>query len=96
MANKYKLREGVVLTTVCGETLLVSTRKVRNKCPRTLHLDEVAKCFLSLIESTADKQEIAAKISERFNVTEELALKNIDSFISTMEGYGVIVAEECE
>lgn len=96
MANKYKLRDGVVLTTVCGETLLLATRKVRDTCPYTLHLDDASKYLLALIENSSDKVKMTAEISARFNLSEELALRNLESFISAMEEYGVIVPEECE
>ena len=96
MANKYKLRDGVVRTTVCGETMILATRKVRDICPYYLHLDDASKYLLVLIENSSDKEKITAEISERFNISEEDAFKNLNCFINEMEGYGVIVPEECE
>lgn len=95
MAKKYKLRDGIVQTTVCGETLLVATRQLRGECPYTLHLDESAVYLLSLLESGTDEHEMIAEISTHFCVGENCAAENLKNFVDVMEGYGCIVAEEC-
>lgn len=96
MGKKYKLRDGIVQTMVCGETLLVATRKVRGKCPYTLHLDDAALYLLALVESDSEENVMIADISEHFEVTEEIAQRNLNSFITKMEKYGCIVPEDSE
>lgn len=96
MGKRYKLRKGIVKTTVCGETLLVATREIRGTCPYTLHLDSAAIYLLALVESESDESRMIADITEHFGVTEEIALKNLTCFIDQMEAYGCIVPEDGE
>lgn len=95
MEKKYRLRDGVVLTTVCGETLLVATREARGKCPNTLHLDDGAVFMFSLLENTLSENKMIAEISAHFHVTEKCAKTNIDAFIKQLTDCGCIVAEDC-
>lgn len=94
MAKKYKLRKGIVMTAVCGEALLVATAEVREECPFTVNLTEPSVYLLSLLEAELSDEERAAKVAERFGVSEERALSEMAAFVDKMQNdYRVIVED---
>lgn len=94
MGKKYKLRKGVVMTTVCGETLLVATAEVREECPFTVRLNEASVYLLSLLESELSDEERTKKITQHCGISEEKAMSDMASFMNTMlNDYRVIVED---
>lgn len=96
MAKKYRLRDGIVRTTVCGETLLIATRAIREICPNSVHLEPPAVFFLELVLTGMEEKSMIEEVAAHFNVSEECAKKNLNDFIAQLENFGCIVAENCE
>ena len=49
--ERYKARAGAVLTTVCGEYLLVTVRALRGVCPYVTKLSESSAFLWSRLET---------------------------------------------
>lgn len=94
MGKKYKLRKGIVMTTVCGETLLVATAEAREDCPFTVRLNEASVYLLSLLETELSEEERAAKIAEHCGISLQKATSDMAGFMNTMlNDYRVIVED---
>ena len=96
MAKRFKLRAGIVPVTVCGETILVTGREARGKCPYTLHLAEASAYYLSLIEKGMSDDEMIAEAAAHYNLDAASATEKINGFIAMLDGYGYLVPEDCK
>lgn len=92
---RYKIQPGIVLSTVCGESLLVATMKARDKCPYVKQLNSTAAYYWSLLEAGMSLEEILTDAEETYNVSRERVRPGLVSFINSlvMEGYLIPEAE---
>lgn len=88
---KYIIREGVLLETVCGESMLVATYKARKYCPYIFELNEASVLIWKGIQAGLDDQEIAAKASVDFEVSEEAALEAVRTFEAHLKEHGYLI-----
>lgn len=93
---RYKVLEGVVLARVCGQNLLVATRKVWGKCPYTKSLSPLRGAFWQGITQGMNEDEIARELHEKYGFREEMLKKHFRMFIESMKSCGYITAEDSE
>ena len=93
--KRYKCRNGVVLTDVCGETLLVSASALRDLCPYVTVLNDSSAFLWKCLQHGASKQELEDAVSAEFEVDDPAALRTmIETFLRQMQEYNYLVVKE--
>ena len=88
---KYRLREGLVIETVCGKPLLAATLKARKYCPYLTELNESSLFVLKMIEKELDIDEMAKKVSAYYQIDEETAAASLSAYLETLQSSGFIL-----
>ena len=91
----WQLREGVILTEVCDEYLLVGCSIVRGKCPYVLRVNDSAAFIWKEMEKGKTYEEIVEALKEEYEVTEDIDLREVvDEFTEVLKDNGYIVSGE--
>ncbi len=88
--SEYKILPGVVLTTVCDESMLVATGEARGKVPYVNKINKPGAYFWRMMESGLGINEIAARTSHECGVTEADARKAFLKFAQMLCSAGYI------
>lgn len=91
---RYKLLPGVVLTEVCGESMLIATRPARGKCDYVRHLNPSAAFFWKLLEQHADTEEMLRAAQEAYGVEEQVLRTDLQRFLESLEKQGYLTPEK--
>lgn len=84
--ERYKCRDGVVLTRVCGETLLVAARALKGQCPYVTILNDSSAFLWQRLKSGADAAELEEAVRGEFEVDDPSAIRGfVDSFLQQMK-----------
>ena len=89
----YRIQNGVVRETICGESLLISTKEAREHCPYLTQLDESSAFIWSLLEKRTDSKDMIEQIMQRYEVTEAEAAEGLMGFLNAMEEKHFIIRE---
>ncbi len=81
----------IVLTEVCGESLLIATGNARGKVPYVLSLNETAVFIWRLLEKGTDSEEIKSALCAEYEIDGETACTAYDSFMRQLRTQGYIV-----
>ena len=93
--ERYKARPGLVLVTVCGESLLVSTKALWNLCPFMTSLNESSAFLWTRLQEGATEEELLAAVAEEYEVEDPAALrKGIRDFLKKMQDIQVLQSQE--
>ena len=93
--ERYKAKPGVVLVTVCGESLLVATKALWNLCPFMTSLNESSAFLWTRLLEGATEEELLAAVSEEYEVEDPAALrKGIRDFLKKMQDIQVLQSQE--
>lgn len=93
--KRYKAREGVVLTTVCGESLLVSARALRDICPFVTVLNDSSAFLWSRLRVGASLMELENAVREEYEIDDPLTVRKvIEDFIRQMLELNYLLEEE--
>ena len=96
---KYRTRPGVVLTSVCGEHLLVAAKAAREHCPYMAQISESSAFLWKLLVDGAGEDELLRAVCAEYDIDDpETARQAIESFVSRMleEGYLLQEGEQHE
>lgn len=92
---KYKTRPGVVLTTVCGENLLVAARAALEYCPYVTQLNDSSAYLWKKLAAGVDSDRLLDEIEAEFEVDDPEALRSaIDGFIKQMTELRYLLPDE--
>ena len=90
-----KVRPGVVLTHICGESVLVAAYEARRYCPYTTILNDTGDTIWKCLEDGKSLTEIIDYINEEFAVPKDTDLrKMITEYIELLHGNGYVLYEE--
>ena len=93
--ERYKARSGLVLVTVCGESLLVATKALWNLCPFMTSLNESSAFLWTRLQEGATEEELLAAVAEEYEVEDPAALrKGIRDFLKKMQDIQVLQSQE--
>lgn len=89
----WKLKEGVILTSVCDQFFLVSCSAAQDSCPGIMGINESAAFIWRQMEKGLDDGEIINALSEEYEVTDDTDVSElISSFVSVLKENGYITA----
>lgn len=92
--SRYHTRSGVVLTSICGEYVLVAAKAVRDKVPPYAQLNESSAFLWRLLEDGADPAQLEAALLEEYEIEDPaLAASAVETFIGQMLQNGFLLEE---
>lgn len=93
--KRYKTREGVVLTTVCSESLLVSACALRDLCPFVTVLNDSSAFLWSQLREGANISELESAVQAGYEIEDPLTVRTvIEDFIRQMLELNYVIEEE--
>ena len=95
--ERYKARPGLVLVTVCGESLLVATKALWNLCPFMTSLNESSAFLWTRLQEGATEEELFAAVAEEYEVEDPAAVRKlIQGFLKQMRDMHYLQTQEEE
>ena len=92
--ERYRSRPGVVLTSVCGEYLLLAAKAAREHCPYMTQLSESSAFLWKLLIDGAGEDELLRAVCAEYEIDEpETARQGIETFIGQMLESGYLLRE---
>lgn len=79
-----KLKDGFVLRTVAGETVVLPTGGVTD-FDMMITLNETGRFLWERLEKDTQKDELVKALLTEYDVTEELAARSVDTFIARLK-----------
>lgn len=93
--NEYKIREGIVLESILGRYLLISTHAALDRCSYVRRIEDIVAYYWEMMEEGLSVDEMADKASELFNGVEKDELKkDIQELIKQLKEYGYLLSDE--
>lgn len=90
-----RTRPGIVLTHVCGQSLLVAAFKARPQCPYVTILNETGEIIWDCLKENKSTKEIALKLKEMFEIPSDVKVEElINDFIAQLHENGYVLYEE--
>lgn len=80
-----KIKGEFVLREIAGDTILVPVGQTALNMNGMITLDPVAALIWRALEENQSKDNIIRQILDRFDVTEEIAKKDLEEFLDQME-----------
>ncbi len=91
---RYRTRTGVVMTSICGETVLISAEAIRDQVPYLTQLNESSAFLWRLLETGADEAELERAVLEEYEIEDPAAARDaIRAFLHQMLQGGYLVPE---
>ena len=95
--ERYKARAGAVLTTVCGEYLLVTVRALRGLCPFVTRLNESSAFLWNRLLEGATEEELFSAVAEEYEVEDLASVRRmIREFLEQMQEMHYLETQEEE
>lgn len=91
---KYRLRDGIVLTAICDQHLLVAAEEARNDCPYVTRINETASYILKRLQEGYSGESLYAKICEDFDTDGEDIPSLADNYLNQLAEMGYLIREE--
>lgn len=88
---EYKLLEGVVLTSVCDENLLVATRAASEKVPAIKELNETGAFVWQMLAQGESLEEMTVKTSAEYEISAGEAKAGLLDFIKVLQSAGYVI-----
>ena len=85
-----KLKDGFVLRTVAGDTIVVPTGDTLD-LNMMITLNETGKFLWEKLEKGAETEELVAALLEEYDVDETTAKEHIAAFVEKLNGHGFLV-----
>lgn len=93
--NKYIIREGVMLTRILDQYILVSVKACRDKCPYVKMVNETAAFFWKMIDNGLTLDEMTEKACSHYGVNDEKAMRtDISEFIESLQKSGYLLSDD--
>lgn len=91
----YILRPGVIVTSICGEYLLVSSSACSEYCPRISQINEIAADICSELQKGHSIENINEYIEESYEIDEKTNINEmVKRFIEELYQRGYLIKVE--
>lgn len=91
---KFRIRDGIILTSVCGQHLLVAAEAAREYCPYVTKINETAFYVLDKLQTGYSLEDLYRMIRGEFDTEDEDIESMINEYLSQLENSGYIIREE--
>lgn len=90
-----KIRQGIILTHVYGEAILVAAYEARDTCPYVTVLNEAGERIWKDLEEGKDIPSIIRHLKEMFDIPEDTNVEElVKDYIRQLEENGYLYCEE--
>ena len=90
----YKMTEGIVLTRVGGEYVLVATRPAWDRCPNIKSISPLFSAFWQRMSDGLDEEMIIQEIIQKTKIKESVLRERLSTFCDEMKKDGYLYEEE--
>ena len=88
---RYKIRDGIVYTTICGEHILISSVEARAVCPFLTFINETGALILKMIQDGNSVEEIINQIQKDYYNDSSISIgESVKSYISDLAANGYL------
>lgn len=92
---RWKLRDGIILTTVCGQSFLVRNDSAGHKRVSAVNINDSAAFICQKLRDGYSMEEIKRELPNEFEIPDNADLDNmIYEFINSLEEQGYIVSAD--
>ena len=92
--ERYRIRPGVVLTSVCGESYLVAAKAAQKQCPYFSQLNDSSAFLWRKLSDAMTAEELTRVVLAEFEVEDPASLQGvINRFLSQMVELGYLLRE---
>ncbi len=93
--ERYRTRTGVVLTSICGEYLLVAAKDAREHCPYCSQISESSAFLWRKLVSGAGEEELLRAVCAEYEIDDPAAARQaIEAFLTQMVESGYLLRSE--
>ncbi len=93
--TRYKTRPGVVLTSICGEYVLVAASAVRKLCPYVTELNETSAFLWEHLCGSVDLDGLMTALNEEYELDDSTAARQaVEDFLRQMLELNYLLPEE--
>lgn len=93
--TRYKTRPGVVLTSICGEHVLVAAKSVWELCPYVTELNETSAFLWEHLRGSADLDGLMTALNEEYELDDPTAARQaVEDFLRQMLELNYLLPEE--
>lgn len=85
-----KIREGFVLRTMGGQPVVVSVGSASKVFNGMIKLNETGEFLWKKMAEDVSEDELVEALLEKYDISEEVAKQDVDAFIETLKGPGII------
>ena len=85
-----KIKQGFVVRSIAGESVVVALGEASRNFNGIIKLNETVRFLWDLLAVGATLEELQAKLTEEYDVSAELAAADIEKFVGSLKGAGII------
>lgn len=89
----YKIREGIVMETLCGTSLLIATLEARKYCPYVMQLNEASVYIWRMLFEKKTQTEMREQAARDFGISPKEADEIINNFVEELVKQNYLIIE---
>lgn len=86
-----KIKDGFILRTVADTNIVVAVGKESESFGKMIKLNDSAAFLWRCLSTDKTIDDLAEELIKEYDISPELAKKDVESFVSTMKAAGLIV-----
>ena len=93
---RYKTKKGIVLTSVCGQHILVAAKKAREEgCPYITQINDTAAGCWHLLEDGSTEDELTSYLIEEYEIADAAPVRDdVMKLLENLSETGYLTASE--
>lgn len=93
--TRYKTRPGVVLTSICGEHILVAAKRLRNVCPYVTNINETSAFLWQRLVGGATVKQLMDAVEAEYELEDEgAALEAVNAFVNQLIELNYLIPDD--
>lgn len=85
-----KIKQGFVLRNMGGQAVVVSVGAASKVFNGMIRLNDTGEFLWTLMTQECTQEDLVAAMVEKYDVTEEVAKRDVENFINTLKKPGII------
>ena len=85
-----KIKKGFVVRSIAGESVVVALGAASKYFNGIIKLNETGRFLWDILAEGANEEELLARMTEEYEVSSEIAQADIEKFITSLRGAGII------
>ncbi len=90
MKDKYIIKKGFMLRHIADSYVVVAVGKASKEFNGMINLNESGAYLWSALEKVHTKEELIKEMQKEYEVSDEIASKDIDYFLQVLEENGIL------